>query len=179
MQAMIRDMDHSLRSLSDQVKVLSMNLSVSGGQAHGHHQVRVPASPPGSTGSMGHPPLPAHMRQPVGPQMQSYPGGSGAYDRSAPGQASGWYQQPSMANQPTPPSTATQAANLPTSSSKSEEWEEIFMTILASQDMRQLQELLARSNPEVILPSNGKAPLSQAVILTLVHKVPDNIHDLI
>lgn len=164
-------MEHTLRNLSDQVKLLSMNFSIGASQPHGHHQVRVPASPPGSSGSMGHPPLPAHMRQPVGPQMQSYPGAVGVYDRQPPAQAQGWYQQPSMANQPTPPSTSTQAVNLPTSSSKADEWEEIFMTVLTSQDLRQLQELLARSNPEVILPSNGKAPLSQAVILTLVHRV--------
>jgi hypothetical protein len=37
--------------------------------------------------------------------------------------------------------------------------------------LRQLRELLARSNPEVIMPLNTTPPLSQAVILTLVHRL--------
>lgn len=45
------------------------------------------------------------------------------------------------------------------------------MSVLGGQDLRQLRELLARSNPEVILPSSGKGPLSQAVVLTLIHRV--------
>ena len=45
------------------------------------------------------------------------------------------------------------------------------MSVLGNQDLRQLRELLARSNPEVILPSSGKGPLSQAVVLTLIHRV--------
>jgi hypothetical protein len=45
------------------------------------------------------------------------------------------------------------------------------MSVLGNQDLRQLRELLARSTPEVILPSSGKGPLSQAVVLTLIHRV--------
>jgi hypothetical protein len=43
--------------------------------------------------------------------------------------------------------------------------------VLSTQDLRQLRELLARSNPEVIMPLNTTPPLSQAVILTLVHRL--------
>lgn len=45
--------------------------------------------------------------------------------------------------------------------------------------MRQLRELLARSNPEVILPSSGKGPLSQAVVLTLIHRLASIVNDSI
>jgi len=43
--------------------------------------------------------------------------------------------------------------------------------VLGTQDIRQLRELLARSNPEGVMPLKGQPPLSQAVILTLVHRL--------
>ena len=52
-----------------------------------------------------------------------------------------------------------------------EEWDESYLAILGTQDLRQLKELLARSNPEVVMPLNSAPPLSQAVILTLVHRL--------
>jgi hypothetical protein len=45
--------------------------------------------------------------------------------------------------------------------------------VLGTQEARQLRELLARSNPEIVMPLNGPGPLSQAVILTLLHRVSD------
>jgi hypothetical protein len=50
-------------------------------------------------------------------------------------------------------------------------WDDTYLAVLGTQDNRQLRELLARSNPEVIMPLKGQSPLSQAVILTLVHRV--------
>ena len=55
--------------------------------------------------------------------------------------------------------------------SQTEEWDDTYLATLGSQDIRQLRELLARSNPEVVMPLNGNSPLSQAVVLTLVHRV--------
>jgi hypothetical protein len=54
---------------------------------------------------------------------------------------------------------------------QTEEWDDSYLSVLATQDLRQLRELLARSNPEVTMPLNSAPPLSQAVILTLVHRV--------
>jgi len=52
-----------------------------------------------------------------------------------------------------------------------ETWDDSYLNVLATQDTRQLRELLARSNPEVVMPLKGQPPLSQAVILTLVHRL--------
>ena len=50
-------------------------------------------------------------------------------------------------------------------------WDDSYLNVLGTQDTRQLRELLARSNPDVVMPLKGQSPLSQAVILTLVHRV--------
>ncbi|KAJ3475949.1 hypothetical protein NLI96_g11487 [Meripilus lineatus] len=55
--------------------------------------------------------------------------------------------------------------------SQPEEWDDTYLAVLGSQDPRQLRELLARSNPDIIMPLNGSGPLSQAVVLTLVHRL--------
>jgi hypothetical protein len=50
-------------------------------------------------------------------------------------------------------------------------WDDTYLNVLGTQDLRQLRELMARSNPEVVMPLKGQSPLSQAVILTLVHRL--------
>jgi hypothetical protein len=50
-------------------------------------------------------------------------------------------------------------------------WDDTYLAVLGTQDLRPLRELLARSNPEIVMPLKGPSPLSQAVILTLVHRV--------
>ena len=52
-----------------------------------------------------------------------------------------------------------------------EEWDDTYLAVLAAQDSRQLRELLARTNPDLVMPLSGNGPLSQAVVLTLVHRV--------
>jgi len=178
-ETLIRDMEHSIRALADQVKLLSLNLPVGGPLPH-VHQTRAPASPPaGGAVSHGHAQLQPHMRQashPLGAQMQSY-GPQGSYGPPPPpAQAQNWYPAPSLPSQATPPSS-TQSVGIAPSSSKNEDWEEVFMSVLGGQDLRQLRELLARSNPEVILPSSGKGPLSQAVVLTLIHRLASLVND--
>jgi len=81
--------------------------------------------------------------------------------------------QPAMA-----PSQGNSQTSLPTMSSsgshpdaKGEDWDETYLAVLGSQDPRQLRDLLARSNPESVMPLNGNGPLSQAVVLTLVHRL--------
>jgi hypothetical protein len=43
--------------------------------------------------------------------------------------------------------------------------------LLEKQELRQLHEPLATSNPEDDMPLKAQSPLSQAVILMLVHRV--------
>ena len=155
-------MEHSIRTLSEQIKLLSLNMPVGAPVPH-VHQTRSPGSPAASAGT-AHSQLPAHLRQ--------HPSYSPQGTYAAPAtQAQGWYPTPSLPSTQGTPSGPSQGVGLPPSTSKTEDWEEIFMSVLGGQDMRQLRELLARSNPEVILPSSGKGPLSQAVVLTLIHRV--------
>ncbi|KZP27861.1 hypothetical protein FIBSPDRAFT_927841 [Athelia psychrophila] len=53
----------------------------------------------------------------------------------------------------------------------SEDWDATFSTALASQNPRRLREVLARSNPEILLPGTHTSPLSQIVILGLLHRL--------
>ncbi|KIJ37730.1 hypothetical protein M422DRAFT_33619 [Sphaerobolus stellatus SS14] len=174
-EALIRDMEHSIRMLSDQVKMLTLNAPL------GAMQPRGTASPGSSTGtgSHGHGGIPAHLRQAphtMGSHPQYAPP-SGSYGpQQAPPPGQNWYSSGSLPTQATPPSNVSNV-NMTSQSSKTEEWEEVFMTVLGSQDLRQLRELLARSNPEVILPSSGKTPLSQAVVLTLIHRLASIVSD--
>jgi hypothetical protein len=46
-----------------------------------------------------------------------------------------------------------------------------IFAVLGTQDVRQLHELLARSNPEVDMPLKGSSPLSQALMVALMHRV--------
>jgi len=50
-------------------------------------------------------------------------------------------------------------------------WDVTYLTVLYTQDLGQLRELLARSTPEVVMPLLSTPPLSQAVILTLLHRL--------
>lgn len=53
-----------------------------------------------------------------------------------------------------------------------EDWDDIFLATLQSHDPRQLRDLLARCNPDVIMPVKRElTPISQAVVLTLIHRV--------
>jgi hypothetical protein len=54
---------------------------------------------------------------------------------------------------------------------KADQWDEIYLGVLHTQDASKLRELLSHTNPELIMPLNGPALVSQAVILTLVHRV--------
>lgn len=73
---------------------------------------------------------------------------------------------------PIPPQQ-TFSRGTPPGPGQQEEWDDAYLAVLGTQDVRQLRELLARSNPEVVMPLNGPSPLSQAVILTLVHRVSE------
>ena len=55
--------------------------------------------------------------------------------------------------------------------SSGDDWDEMYLQVLQNPDNRQLRELLARTSPDLAMPLNGNGPLSQAVILTLIHRV--------
>jgi len=71
---------------------------------------------------------------------------------------------------PLPPQQQQQIMRT-TPPAQTEEWDDAYLAVLGNQDIRQLRELLARSNPDVVMPLNGPSPLSQAVVLTLVHRL--------
>lgn len=156
-------MEHSIRTLSEQVKLLSLNMPVV--------QPRGTSSPTSTgAGSHGLGSLPSHLRQghtAIAPQVPAYASSAG-YTQPSSAQSQNWYSG-TIPTQATPPSNTSNVTLPPPS--KADDYEELFMTVLGSQDMRQLRELLARSSPEVILPASGKSPLSQAIILTLIHRV--------
>ncbi|KAI5124340.1 hypothetical protein M0805_008947 [Coniferiporia weirii] len=172
-ESMIRDMDQAIRGLSEQVKFLTMNMPTMS-----HPQSSIPArSSPSSSGSAfvsaGQSPMgqSLHRSGPMGPSYPPYqqaPLPSNLHNQ--------WYgpspNLPSGHNsQSMGPSMAQQQVVQQQPTPKTEEWDDTYLAVLGTQDLKQLRELLARSNPEVIMPSNGPGPLSQAVILTLVHRL--------
>ncbi|EIW85394.1 hypothetical protein CONPUDRAFT_118217 [Coniophora puteana RWD-64-598 SS2] len=172
-ESLIRDLEHSVRLLSDQVKFLSLSSSANmGGQ--GHH-ARVPSnSSPASTGGMHRQASSNHANQQYAPSSHpTYPQPLPPTQQNA---SSQWYSSPIAAPQAShplnpPPAAQPIAQRSPPSQSQSEDWDDTFLHVLGSQDSKQLREVLARSNPEIIMPMNGVGPLSQAVILTLVHRL--------
>lgn len=117
----------------------------------------------------------SHQQQPSIPSSMS----SSIHQQWYPGIAAPQASHPATIPQPplnsgpqdektTPPAVSTGAAP---SLSKSDQWDELYLSVLTSQDVNKLRDLLARTNPEMVLPLNGAPLVSQAVILTLVHRV--------
>jgi hypothetical protein len=172
-QATIRDMEISIRNLSDQVKALSMAVHsqtsrISPGPSMQPQHMRN-ASVPSPLTNVG--PAPSYgsqqQQQPTyqpQPQQQSY---------------NQWMQpqQQQQQQQQQQPQSQSQQQPQP-QPQRSEDWDDTFLGVLSTQDHGKLRELLARCNPEVIMPSsgNGQSPLSQAVVLTLIHRVSNYYH---
>ncbi|KIJ60640.1 hypothetical protein HYDPIDRAFT_98194 [Hydnomerulius pinastri MD-312] len=170
-ESLIRDLEHSVRVLSDQVKFLTLNASSS-------HRLPSGSSPAPSIASMTSQPL--HRQQNLPPSTQSSVYSTQAHTSYAqqPQQPmhGSWYSSPNIAAPqashpiappPPPPPPASQRSP----PARSEEWDDTYLAVLGTQDPKQLRELLARSNPEIVMPLNGPGPLSQAVILTLLHRL--------
>ncbi|TBU32354.1 hypothetical protein BD311DRAFT_654740 [Dichomitus squalens] len=192
-ESTIRDLEQSVRLLSDQVKFLlnpPPNFS--------HLQNR--SSPgPSSAGIVPPNQLPQLLRQQ--PNMVPMPQSSGyqphASFQQPPPQPQQQQQQqqqimhgpgpwfapnivaPQASHPTAPPPLPQQQQALPRATppapGQPEEWDDAYLAVLGTQDVRQLRELLARSNPEVVMPLNGPSPLSQAVMLTLVHRLSNII----
>ena len=160
-QTMIRELEQSVRALSDQIKFLTIN----SGTPLQQPQVRGSPGPNTSSATMvsfsqqqafRHPPPVVNVSQMYGPPPP-------------PQQQGPWFPSGIPAPQASHPALPPPTQRTPPA--PSEEWDDTYLAVLGTQDTRQLRELLARSNPEVIMPLKGSPPLSQAVILTLVHRV--------
>lgn len=180
LQSSIRDLEHSVRALSEQVKFLSLNPPVSSL----HHLQQAQHHSPGPSVSQANmnlrqqnlPPVqgpsnyghhPNFQPPPQPPVMHPawFPAGIAAPQASHPASLP---PQP----QPQPPPPPPQQERSP--QIKPEQWDEIYLGVLHTQDASKLRELLSRTNPELIMPLNGPSLVSQAVILTLVHRVGDS-----
>ncbi|KAF8136086.1 hypothetical protein EV363DRAFT_1318702 [Boletus edulis] len=172
-ESLIRDLEHSVRVLSDQVKFLTMNAT------NPHHRLPTNTSPISSIASM---PSQSLHRQPNLPPSStqaaytSQPLTGFTQQTQAPPVHSTWYTSPNIAAPqashpiapPPPPPLAASQRSPPV---QSEEWDDTYLAVLGTQDPKQLRELLARSNPDIVMPLNSPGPLSQAVILTLLHRL--------
>jgi len=59
-----------------------------------------------------------------------------------------------------------------------EDWDSTFLNTLGQNDQKQIRDLLARSPPDVVLPVGQTSPLSQTVILALIHRLALSLTEL-
>ena len=163
------------------MKFLSINSSSSHSSSLHHPQQQTQNSP----GTQA-PPLqtniaPSHLRQtniaPAAANVPTYtqthtsfqapPPQSQLHQQWYSGIAAPQASHPATIPQP-PPATQAQSERSPV---KVDQWDEIYLGVLHSQDPTKLRDLLSRTNPDIVLPLNGTPLVSQAVILTLVHRV--------
>jgi len=184
MQTTIRELERTVRTLSEQVKFLTMNAPPPPASLHHISQPQTAQNTP--AGPTNAPPAgnvnPSHLRQvnippsnaPVPTYVQSHP----PFQQPPPPQPpihQQWYAS-IAAPQATHPATLPQAtASGPqqerTPPVKTDQWDEKYLGVLHSQDPAKLRDLLSRTNPDLVLPLNGPPLVSQAVILTLIHRV--------
>lgn len=177
--------------LSDQVKYLTMNVGPAGQLNLPPVNRGSPASLPSAQHNGGNMPqvlrqhavMPPLSQQPTSnyaPQHGPFPQPQ-QQTTNAPVPHGPWFGQTNIAapqaSHPVAPPPAPQQVNRTPPLTQTEEWDDTYLAVLGAQDTRQLRELLARSNPEVVMPSSSSGPLSQAVVLTLVHRVRTLCHD--
>lgn len=176
----IRDLEQTVKMLSEQVKYMSLNNSVSNTPSH-MLQSRGSPAPPAQTNQQQSGLVGVNQYRHQGqlptqlPQQSGYSQQHGGYPQPLPPPPSlhnpqPWFNSNIAAPQASHP-TAPPPVQSHTPPAPTEEWDESYLAVLSSQDLRQLRDLLGRSNPEVVMPLNSAPPLSQAVILTLVHRL--------
>lgn len=69
------------------------------------------------------------------------------------------------------PSNVAPPSQAPPPSARVDEWDSTFLNTLGQNDHKQLRDLLTRTPPDVVLPVGQTSPLSQTVILALIHRV--------
>jgi hypothetical protein len=160
---MIRELEQSVRTLSDQIKFLSINTGMP------LQQPQVRNSPGPSTGAGSLRPttiFPPHWAADPCSTVVWTPSSATATTSTQ----GSWFPSGIPAPQASHPALPPPTQQTPPAPSE-EMWDDTYLNVLGTQDLRQLRELMARSNPEVVMPLKGQSPLSQAVILTLVHRV--------
>lgn len=176
-----------MKTLSDQVKFLSLNTT---GSIHHLPQSSQSHNSPGPLPPVQGPHGQSHLRQqqniqPVNPPQQAYP--HPPYTQQQPAPPLPHQQPPVIHNTWFPPTIAAPQASHPatipqpppaqppqeraTPPIKPDEWDEVYLGVLQTQDATKLQDLLGHTNPDLIMPLSGPCLVSQAVILTLVHRV--------
>ncbi|KAF9567613.1 hypothetical protein CPC08DRAFT_740144 [Agrocybe pediades] len=189
-EATIRELEHTVRNLSEQVKFLSVNGHP---PAPIHHMQQPPQQQQVPSGGSSMPPQQgnmnnAHLRQgnmpPANPPLPQYgPQPHPAFQQPPPPQGplpnlhqQPWYpptiaapQASHPAQLPQPPASQPQQERTPPL--KADQWDENYLGVLHSQDPSKLRDLLSRTNPDLVFPLNGTPLVSQAVILTLVHRL--------
>lgn len=184
-------MRDTIRSLSEQVKFLSTLPNVPPAPQHVSQpppqQAMGPSLPPQQQGSSNmnirqplptnNAPLPSYMHnQQHSFQQQAPPPPQQQQQQQQPHhiQQQQWYTA-LAAPQASVPATLPQAPpSQPqdrTPPPKTEQWDENYLSILHSQDPAKLRDVLQRTNPDLVFPINGTPLVSQAVILTLIHRV--------
>ncbi|QRV89521.1 inactive protein kinase [Ceratobasidium sp. AG-Ba] len=169
-EATIRDMEISIRNLSEQVKTLTMHIN---------QTARISPAPTVSSQHMRGASVPSPLSSTMGPSssyQQPQPQQSSYNPQPYPPQPQ-WQQQPQPQPQSQPQQTQQQQ---PQQQQRSEDWDDTFLGVLGTQDQQKLRDLLARCNPEVVMPTsgNGQSPLSQAVVLTLIHRLSSALSEL-
>ncbi|KAI0703597.1 hypothetical protein BC835DRAFT_1262691 [Cytidiella melzeri] len=190
-ETLIRELEQSVRLLSDQMKYLTMNI----GPAIQPSQ-QVSRGSPVPTGSNQH--LQGNLSQllrqshmpPVSQQPSTYAPAHNSFppqpQQAPPPSHAPWFTSniaaPQASHPAAPPPVPAQQANPstnnrtpPSAPQQLEEWDDTYLAVLGTQDSRSLRELLGRSNPDNIMPLGGGGPLSQAVVLTLVHRLASMI----
>jgi hypothetical protein len=160
-----------------------MNAPSVAGPSH-HQQLQQHSSSPGPSGQY-HQTNPMSLRQaPVNQGPSNYSQNHPPIQQHSPsaGMQTQWFSSAIAAPQashplapPPPPPPPPQARQKSPTHAPPEEWDDTYLAVLGTQDPRQLRELLSRSNPEVVLPLKGPGPLSQAVVLTLLHRVSHEV----
>lgn len=163
-------MEQSIRSLTEQVQTLSAQVAASNARAATPARTKAPeAAPIGDY----------QPRQQVAPPPPQNTSSSFMSPYSQPPSAN-WVNAPMNVQQPLgpPPShhqstlQQAQAPPPPPQPARTEDWDDTFLTTLGLHDQQKLRELLNRCPPDVVMPTSGQpSPLSQTVILALIHRV--------
>ncbi|KAJ7684688.1 hypothetical protein DFH06DRAFT_1156346 [Mycena polygramma] len=174
----IRELEHTVRTLSEQVKFLSMNPPAPPSTLHQFQPPQQVHNSPGPSVQQHVPASNAHLRQqniPPPPQPQNYPHNF-QQPPPPPVMHPAWYgpaiaapQASHPATMPQPPPQQPQQERSPPI--KPDQWDDVYLGVLHTQDPSKLRELLSHTNPELIMPLNGPTLVSQAVLLTLVHRL--------
>lgn len=173
-------MDQTIRAMAEQMKFISMSLPALSQGSMGSRSSGSPSAASSATFASGQSPMnAAHHRAPALPPMNSNYAPTNYQQGPTPSALHNqWYAPPLSGSHGNGQSGLPQSASQnvmqqppPPTGPRPEEMDDTFLAVLGTQDMKQLRELLARSTPDVIMPTSGTGPLSQAVILTLVHRV--------